>query len=401
MTTTSSTDTSIYLERARALHDRIASRREQTEKERRVPQETIDELQELGVFQMLQSKNYGGLERPADEFYEVVAEISSACPSTGWICAIVGVHPFEFALMEPQLQDELYGDDPKTLVSSSYAPQGTAVKEPGGYRLSGRWRSSSGVLHAKWVVLGANDPELEGDAQRRGRTYVLPVSDVKLVDDWFVSGLAGTGSQSVVVEDVYVPAHRTINRLEAQTLWPGNKVNTGKLFRVPRALIYTGAGTAPAVGAAKGMYEEWKRQATVYRPRTVIEYDSRAHLTWVQMRAADAQSLISNAEQRMLRAYRTMMSIVEAGDEVTADHQIRFGWDLAQAADDCVTAGRTMFETMGAGAVYLTNPLQAFYRDLIVMRQHPTQDRATRSIAFGQNEFGLQVTGVAGLQRGV
>lgn len=380
------------VEKAKKLQEGIAARREQTEKDRRVAYETVEEMQDAGLFQMLQSKNYGGLERPADEFFDVVAKISAACPSTGWVLGIVGVHPFDFSMMEPEFQEELYHDDPKTLVSSSYGPQGTAVKAPGGYRLTGRWRSSSGVDHATWVVLGANDPSTDGQEVRRGRTYVVPISDYKLLDDWFVMGLAGTGSKSVVLDDVYVPEHRTIERRTEVYEWPGQRVNKGALFRIPRGTIYTGAGSAPAVGAAKGMYKEFVRQVGIYTPRR--DTQPRGTAPWVQRRLADAQSLINNAEQRMMRAYREMMELAEAEIEIDVDKQIRFTWDIAQAADDCVTAARYMFETFGAGAIYSTSPLQAYYRDLITMRQHGTQSRDIRAMAYAQNELGLPVTGM-------
>ncbi len=82
----------------------------------------MDAIKKAGIIRGLQSIHYDGLEGPPDEWYRAMIEISTACPSTGWLVGILGVHPFEFAQMSIEMQDELYADDLNTLVSSSYAP---------------------------------------------------------------------------------------------------------------------------------------------------------------------------------------------------------------------------------------------------------------------------------------
>src|SRR5919107_5975838 len=102
----------------------IKERANATEQARRVPAESIAELTAAGVFRLLQPKQYGGLEGDPVEFYEVIKSIAGACGSTGWVSSVVGVHPWQLALFPQQAQQEVWGEDSDTLVSSSYAPMG-------------------------------------------------------------------------------------------------------------------------------------------------------------------------------------------------------------------------------------------------------------------------------------
>ena len=75
--------------------------------------------------------------------------------STAWVLGVVGIHPFQLALYDDKAQNEVYGDDPDTLVSSSYAPLGQVEVVDGGFKLSGHWQWSSGSEHCEWALLGA------------------------------------------------------------------------------------------------------------------------------------------------------------------------------------------------------------------------------------------------------
>ncbi|MFD9245678.1 acyl-CoA dehydrogenase family protein [Streptomyces sp. NPDC059556] len=96
---------------APALRERAA----EAETLRRVPDTSVKELEDTGFFQLLQPKAFGG--RAADPvlFYTAVKEIAKACGSTGWVASVVGVHPWHVALFDPRAQQEVWGQDPRTL----------------------------------------------------------------------------------------------------------------------------------------------------------------------------------------------------------------------------------------------------------------------------------------------
>src|SRR5258708_3783039 len=135
------------VERALALKSALAARTAQADELRRVPDETIADFREAGFFRMLQPARWGGLEVDPGTFFEVQLTVASACPSSAWVLGVVAVHSWQLALFPLQAQEEVWGTDASTLVSSSYAPTGKVTRADGGYRVSGRWSFSSGCDH--------------------------------------------------------------------------------------------------------------------------------------------------------------------------------------------------------------------------------------------------------------
>src|SRR5580700_3581588 len=117
----------------------LRQRAQETEDNRVVPAESVKALAEAGFFKLLQPASHGGLEADPIAFFTAVRLIASACGSTGWVASVLGVHPWQLALFPAQAQEEVWGADPGTRMSSSYAPTGQAEAVTGGHQLSGRW----------------------------------------------------------------------------------------------------------------------------------------------------------------------------------------------------------------------------------------------------------------------
>src|SRR6516165_10772582 len=132
----------------------LRQRAQEAEDGRVVPAESVKFLDETGFFRLLQPRRAGGLEADPVTFFTAVRLIASACGSIGWVVSVVGVHPWQLALFPEQAQDDVWGADPATRMSSSYAPTGRAKQADHGYTLHGRWSFSSGCDYASWVLLG-------------------------------------------------------------------------------------------------------------------------------------------------------------------------------------------------------------------------------------------------------
>ena len=167
------------LDAVRDLLPLLRDRAQETEDLRRIPDESIKSLQETGFFKLLQPARYGGLEASPVDFYRGVRLIASACGSTGWVSSVLGVHPWQLALFDDRAQQEVWGEDASTLVSSSYAPMGRAKAVEGGFQFSGRWSFSSGCDHAQWIFLGGLVLGEEGSPVDF-RTFLLPRSDYEI-----------------------------------------------------------------------------------------------------------------------------------------------------------------------------------------------------------------------------
>lgn len=357
-------------ERARELAPAIAQRAYETDQQRFVHAETVQAMVDAGLTRALQPAAYGGEEANPADFIRAVIEIGRACTSAAWVLMLTGVHNWEIAHMTDQAQNDVFADDPTTLVSSSYAAHGTAEKVDGGFRLTGRWKSSSGVLHAKWSILGA---VAETSAGPRMQNFLVDLKDAQIVDDWFVLGVRGSGSRSVQLDGAFVPNHRILDRdvLLAQ-LGPGLTRNTAPLYKVPQGYIYSLVAGAPAVGAAWGFYDEFKAQLKKVTRRFDDAALSQERVQLIRL--TDARVVLSDQQEAILHLLDDAYERAVLGKEHTPLELGQGIYDAARTAAAALHVAQTLFPSLSAAAVYETNPLQRQYRDLIVARQHFTQN---------------------------
>ncbi|WP_235015245.1 acyl-CoA dehydrogenase family protein [Oceanicoccus sp. KOV_DT_Chl] len=203
------------IQKAKELQPVLRERAAQCKADKRVPDETVKDFQKAGFFKILQSEEYGGYSMDPQVFYSVVLELAKACMSSAWIFSVIGVHNWQLNLFDKQASKDVWGSDPATLISSSYAPMGGVTPVEGGFKLTGRWSFSSGCEHCDWVFVGAVVPtEEEPWNMLNYRTFLLPKEDYEIFQNWDVVGLEGTGSHDIVVMDKFVPEHRTHKMLE-------------------------------------------------------------------------------------------------------------------------------------------------------------------------------------------
>ncbi len=196
------------LEDAQKIASLARNLQDVTERERRVPDEIIAALMESGLMQVRQPKCWGGSGLGAAEHYQLVEILSKGCASTGWVYAVLAGHADDLASQfSPQAQEDVWGDDPEALASSSFFPKGWAEPTKEGYVLNGEFPFSSGCDHSAWAIVGSIAPD--NDIGPGPRLFLVPMKDLRIKDDWFTRGLAGTGSKSLVAESVLVPRYRT------------------------------------------------------------------------------------------------------------------------------------------------------------------------------------------------
>ncbi len=198
----------------------------------------------------LQPKRYGGYELDPGILYQAVIEVGAVCGSSGWILGVLGVHNWHVAILPPQAQQDVWGEDDSVQLSTSLAPTGTVERVPGGFRIKGRWSFSSGCDHCQWAVLGGAAPPSSPGEPPDLRVFLVPRRDYVIDDNWHVMGLCATGSKDIVVEDAFVPEYRTHSYRDAFALnHPGAAVNDAPLYRLPFGLVFTYGIVSPAIGA--------------------------------------------------------------------------------------------------------------------------------------------------------
>ncbi|RCW44557.1 3-hydroxy-9,10-secoandrosta-1,3,5(10)-triene-9,17-dione monooxygenase [Halopolyspora algeriensis] len=383
-------DSRLVVDGVRDLLPALRERAQKAEDARKVPEESIEALQESGFFRLLQPTRYGGYEADPETFYTAVKLIAGACGSTGWVASILGVHPWHLALFPQQAQEEVWGSDPDTRISSSYAPMGKATIVDGGYRLSGRWSFSSGCDHATWAFVGG--PALDDDGTMADFcTYLLPLGDYSIDDVWDTVGLRGSGSNDIVVDDVFVPQHRALSFMAmSKTRCPGHEINTAPLYKLPWGTVHPTTITAPIIGMAQGAYDahvehQGKRVRAAYAGEKAKE-DSFA-----KMRIAEAASEIDAAWLQLTRNLAEELALLQAGEEIPMSLRLQARRDQVRGTGRAIEAIDRLFENSGGRALASGTPIQRFWRDAHAGRVHAANDPERAYTMFGSGEFGLPV----------
>ncbi|MGV0742349.1 acyl-CoA dehydrogenase family protein [Mycolicibacterium sp. XJ870] len=232
------------LDSVRASLPAIADAAADVDRDAAVDAAVLGALHDAGYLAMLQPGRFGGLEAEPDSFLTVTRELSAACTSTGWLAGWLGTNGWHLALFDEQAQQEVWGDDPRALVATSYAPTGRLERVAGGFRLSGRWNHCTGIGHASWLMAAALVVGPDGSAQDF-LVALVPRSDYEVVPSWNSLGLRGIGADDAVVSGAVVPAYRTFGFAST-----GQLATMPRLYRLPQPTMYTHTGSVPLQGAA-------------------------------------------------------------------------------------------------------------------------------------------------------
>jgi 3-hydroxy-9,10-secoandrosta-1,3,5(10)-triene-9,17-dione monooxygenase len=368
----------------------LRQRAQEAEDNRNVPAESVKSLAETGFFRLLQPASHGGLEADPIAFFTAVRLIASACGSTGWVASVLGVHAWQLALFPPRAQEEVWGADPGTRMSSSYAPTGRARTAAGGHRLTGRWSFSSGCDHASWVLLGGIATGEEGTPPDF-RTFLLPATDYAIDDVWDTIGLRGTGSNDIVVDDVFVPEYRSVSFTDhIRLVGPGQELNPGPLYRLPYGAVFSYAITTPVIGMASGAYDA---HVAYMRDRVRASYAGQKAKEdpFSQVRIAEAGSLIDGAWLALERDMSELMAHARAGRKPPMPLRLRVRRDQVTGTSQAIRAVDLLFENSGGRALKAGTPLQRFWRDAHAGRVHAINDLEKAQSAFGRGELGVDV----------
>ena len=366
------------LARARALVPALADRAAVTAAQRNVADETIADYHRAGVLRVLQPRRFGGHQLRFCLFSRIVEALTEGCASSAWVYAVFGEHQWIVASYPLQAQIDVWGDDALAVASSSLAPRSVASRAGGGWRLSGRYPFSSGCCHARWAIIGAF---LGKDGDPRSVGYLLvPLSEIEIIDDWHVLGLAGTGSRSLRLDDVFVPDHRCVllDDLHAGTP-PGALVHPDyPVLRAPRGLLVN--FSLPPVSIALG-----RRALDValdaLRGRVSRGVMRPAASEFVQVAVAEAAAAIDAATLTMWHGRDTAEALVANGPPFAAEAELRARRDMTHAQHQVQWAIERLAEVCGARSVYDADPLAAIRRDVLTLLTHVV---ASRQAAMGR-----------------
>ena len=334
----------------------MRERAPEIEAARRLPPDLADAFTQAGLFRLVTPKSLGGLEVDVTTLFETIETMSAADGSAGW-CLMIGAST---AILAPYLPEagaeEIYGRDQDVVTGGALAPRGQGIAVDGGYRVSGRWPFVSGIDHCSWLCGGFLTED--GDF----RMAYFPASDIEIIDTWDVSGLRGTGSHDMAVDDAFVPTDRSVALLSATPREPG------PLYRFP-IFGFLGLNVAAvALGLARAAVEELTSLATKKTP------------TMSAQRLADrgtTQDAVGRANAALLAARAfffdeagTAWDGAAAGVDFTLEQRARLRLAAVHAARTAADVVDTMYDLGGGTSIYAASPLQRQFRDVHTVTQH-------------------------------
>lgn len=345
----------------------IRSRRAEIEQARRLPHDLVDDLCATGLFSLAVPRAIGGREGTPFEIMRALETISAADGSTGW-CAMVGVANNASAGYMPEAGAREVYAKPRRPTAGIAAPAGSAVRVPGGVRVTGRWPFASGITHCEWLWAGCM--VLENGRPRmtpHGPEIIhvcIPVAQVEIHDTWYVSGLSGTGSHDFSVSDVFVPEPRIFLLLDPAGHRPE------PLFRLPPLGWFVSQLACVSLGIARGAVDELVEIAQKKVPS--LYQDVLAERPVMQLRIARAEARLAAARALLYESVQALWDAARDGSEPTPRQVALNRAASIQAVETGAEVARTASTLAGGSAIFTGASLQRHMRDAEAITHHFT-----------------------------
>ncbi|MBK8959750.1 MAG: acyl-CoA dehydrogenase [Proteobacteria bacterium] len=336
----------------------------------KLTERTVEVLKQSQGMKLLQARSHGGLEADIRDFYAWVRAVARYNPSAGWVAGVVGVHPWELALCDAKLQDEIYGRDAGTWVASPYAPFGRARRVEGGFVLNGEWPYSTGTDHCTWIVLGGMVMDADGNVPMPPdvRHFFLPRGDYQIIEDsWQVMGLIGTGSKNVRVVDAFVPDHRIVGHVALSEGQYNERRGDTPLYHLPFGCVFSAAISSATFGIAQGTLDVYREQL---QSRVSVSGVVGKSDPFQQQALAEAEADLAAGISHVDAMSLELLARIGRGEPMSAELRLDFRRNQVRAVQRVLGAVDRLLARAGSPSVWTTRPLEHYWRDLRTAGTH-------------------------------
>jgi alkylation response protein AidB-like acyl-CoA dehydrogenase len=370
------------VERVEAVVPFVTAHAAEAEAQRRPVDAVVDAIHATGVFHHFVPQRYGGLEFGVMDFVDNMLPLGAADASTGWVTAFCMEHNLLLAMFPEEAQDEIFGAQPYVIAPGCAFPPGVATRVPGGFRLSGRWRYASGVMHADWALGIGLDEADPTDV----RWFAFPLAAATVYDVWRMDGMAATGSNDFAVTDLFVPEHRTVRYAEMGAGdSPGGRLHANPMYRVSVTAFLGIASAVPIVGAAQGVVDRCREQLAGRVSMGVKQAERPA----VQMALAQSATEVHLAELGVRDAVEQLMRMADSEHRADVPTRARLRAQVVGATALARDAARRLVDVMGTTVHEVGNPVQRALRDISTATGHVLHDRSASMELHGRVLLGL------------
>ncbi len=378
------------LAQAREIGEFAWSRREETDRDRRLPDAVVEKLRDSGLMKLCRHKKWGGAEADPMTFLDVGREIAHGSGALGWIYTVLGFHEWYMSFASDQLQEDIWGSEPDAFVCDSYAPIGQLERVSDGYVVTGQWRFCSGIEWSSWIAVGGMGIAPDGDKVEH-LMFFVPRSELTIIDDWNTLGLRGTASRAVNIERAFVPDHRVfaLGRL-MNAVDRGPVANDGPLWRMPLTTMQGLAIMTPSIGIAERVVAEfhgWTKARV--RPYEGNAPAKEAPAPQMALAAAATQWDASWALAQKYAQEGWDRALAGQSWVLTEEERARlFSW-RAYVGRSCIELSDQLYIGSGAMALFDSHPLQQLFRDVHSTGVHIGVDRADAYTSRGRVAMGF------------
>jgi 3-hydroxy-9,10-secoandrosta-1,3,5(10)-triene-9,17-dione monooxygenase len=366
---------------------------------------------EAGFYRALQPRRFGGYEFDVPTFFKLVVEIArGGSGGVGWCLSLGTGHALILGAHWPgSAQADIFGPDGHFIAPHRAAPAGSIVLADGGYRVSGRWRYSSGIPYATHFMGTAPLVVARSESSADPPTllvFLLPRDQFEMLHDWGGGadlGLQASGSNTVVIEDAFVPAHHVISadwRTFDQTDGTyGTRLHGNPMYLGINGGFYHGELVACQVGTARAALDEYERILTTSKTRTAPQVLQFQHRDFQQAFGL-AMSMTDAAEAILIHAAETYMAYcqrwAEQGVPFSQEDDLRLWATLQQAGRLTWEALEALWTAAPPDAAKRGARLQRYYRDLSMYRLHGSSRTLFQASRVACAHFGLPIESLFG-----
>lgn len=355
--------------RARALVPLLKKNAAQSERDRRLADESAEAMRAAGLFQLTAPRRVGGSQADMRTYLEVVAELAKGDGAAAWVAMIMNGGGFCMGLFGDQARADVYADDPTAAVCGQLTPSTPAQVVDGGYLLTGKWMWASGCYQAQWTVVVY--PILSDVGELADvRLALVPTSDLTIEESWFVAGMAGTNSNTFVADGVFVPDHRTLSMLALGAGVKPSPHDDEELYRVNHTTALSLALVGPVIGMAEAAWEAALAGVAKGKPISYSIYSDVTQAPSYRLNLADARALIDTMHLHIFRAADDLDRAAREGVALDDLSRARIRSDMGVGVTRAREAVDLLLNVGGAGSFATANPLQKIWRDLETASRH-------------------------------
>ncbi|MEO2173804.1 MAG: acyl-CoA dehydrogenase family protein [bacterium] len=344
----------------------IKGHADEAEAQRHLTNEVAMAMARAGLYRVAAPIALGGQECHPITQIQTIEAVSRLDGSTGWNL-MIGIENMGIlgALFPVEFAKKIYAD-PELIIAGALNPLGKAVREDGGYRITGQWPFASGVHNARYFwgqsFVYENDEIVKDKKGRVLCESLVPRDEFEILDTWHVSGLRGSGSHDVKITQVFVPDERISQAARTR------RYQAGTLYQLPlyTRLAYNKVGVA--TGIARAAIDHFVDLATSKTPRA--SFNKLQERADAQLAVAQAEQLLGSARSFVFDTVSDVWDVIEQGDRPSTRQKALVYLACSSAASTAVDAVEKVYAAAGATANFTASPLERCMRNVQVVRQH-------------------------------